>query len=389
MDSEFVLSADFSIDIVKNTQPNLHILTHETFVTLITDDKTTAAFDAFNSDYKMTHVEIEDLKLLHYVWHYTDNYRLLIIHANDKKPQTLRKLGVLAVDQLRLRKITDVVFNVSKDFTIDELKHYFQSVILWNYKFEMKTINRTVLIESMIFNLEGNYPNVDELEFYKVATKSTLFVRDFNNTRANIATPQYFEDLVRHVVKDAENVQNLEVITGKELYDKGLRIIYSVGKGNPIDPRLIQCLYKGNPDSDEVEYAIVGKGITFDCGGVNVKAHPEDMYCDKTGACTTLGVLKGLIELKLKVNVAFTFAIAENSIDGNSYRPSDIIKSYKGYTVEVANTDSEGRLVLIDAFAYVQEVYKPKNIIDLASLTGNIFYVFSTHHNYSVSIVVF
>lgn len=88
---------------------------------------------------------------------------------------------------------------------------------------------------------------------------------------------------------------------------------------------MVHLLYKGNPDSSEVDFAIVGKGITFDTGGLNLKAEPEDMYCDKTGCCTTIGVMKGVLQLNLNLNICFAFAIAENSIDANSYRPSDII----------------------------------------------------------------
>jgi leucyl aminopeptidase len=134
-----------------------------------------------------------------------------------------------------------------------------------------------------------------------------------------------------------------------------MNLFYAVGQGATSEPRCIVVNYKGNPDSDEVELALVGKGITFDTGGLNLKptGYIEDMYGDKGGACAVLGALYGSLELGLKKNVIFAMAYAENSIDNKSYKPMDIIKSLKGITVEIGNTDAEGRLVLADTMTYV------------------------------------
>ena len=111
------------------------------------------------------------------------------------------------------------------------------------------------------------------------------------------------ENIIHHVCQGCDKISEVGVIRGEELYKQGLKVFYSVGKGATDPPRLVHLVYRGNPHSETVEYAIAGKGITFDCGGVNVKAHPEDMYCDKAGCCTTLGILKGCIEMNLKMNV--------------------------------------------------------------------------------------
>jgi leucyl aminopeptidase len=129
----------------------------------------------------------------------------------------------------------------------------------------------------------------------------------------------------------------------------------------------------GNPETQDVELALVGKGLTFDTGGLNIKkTWMQEMYLDKTGACAVLGALHATLNLKPKKNVVFVAAIAENAVDSKSYKPGDIIKSLKGLTVEVGNTDAEGRLVLADALTYTCRHYKPKRIIDIASLTGSI-----------------
>jgi leucyl aminopeptidase len=153
-----------------------------------------------------------------------------------------------------------------------------------------------------------------------------------------------------------------------------MNLFYNVGKSASSEPRCVTVLYKGNPASDEVEMAFVGKGLTFDTGGLNLKPTGaiEDMYYDKAGACAVMGALKGAMELGIKKNVVFAMGFAENSIDSNSYKPLDIIKSMKGITVEIGNTDAEGRLVLADTFTFVQREYKPKKLVDLATLTGAI-----------------
>jgi len=129
---------------------------------------------------------------------------------------------------------------------------------------------------------------------------------------------------------------------------------FAVGKSASSEPRYVAVEYIGNPESKDIEYAIVGKGLTYDTGGLNLKPTNsiEDMYLDKSGACATLGALHGAIHSNLKKNIVFVVGLAENSIDSDSYKPMDIIKSRKGFTVEIGNTDAEGRLVLADTLTY-------------------------------------
>jgi len=119
--------------------------------------------------------------------------------------------------------------------------------------------------------------------------------------------------------------------------------------------------------------ALVGKGLTYDTGGLNIKKSTmEEMYSDKCGAAAVLGTLKATAELKLEKNIVFVFGIAENAIGSRVYKPGDIVKSLKGLTVEIGNTDAEGRLVLADAITYTCREYNPKKLIDVATLTGSI-----------------
>jgi len=132
--------------------------------------------------------------------------------------------------------------------------------------------------------------------------------------------------------------------------------------------------YKGREDSDEIDLALIGKGVTHDSGGLNIKTVNMDfMFGDKGGSCAVIGALVGILDLQPKKNVIFCCGFADNALDAKSYKPSDILTSYKGSTVEIGNTDAEGRLVMADCMSYVQRHYKVKKMFDLATLTGAIF----------------
>jgi len=132
-----------------------------------------------------------------------------------------------------------------------------------------------------------------------------------------------------------------------------LPLLHAVGKGSKNKPLLINLSFTNDPDSEET-HAFVGKGMVFDAGGLNIKptGSMEDMYMDKAGACAVFSAFSQAVELNLKINLTCTMAFAENFLGEEAYRPSDIIKSRKGLTVEIGNTDAEGRLILADAMTW-------------------------------------
>lgn len=180
------------------------------------------------------------------------------------------------------------------------------------------------------------------------------------------------EEQVKKLVEGQQAIKEVKIVRGQQLVELGMNLLYSVGMGAVSEPRCIAIYYRGNPDKEEVDVAMVGKGITFDTGGLHLKptGGMEQMYLDKGGACSVLGALHGTLELGIKMNVVFAMGLAENAIDAKCYKPMDIITSMKGYTVEIDNTDAEGRLILADTFTFVQREFKPKRLIDLATLTG-------------------
>ena len=163
-----------------------------------------------------------------------------------------------------------------------------------------------------------------------------------------------------------------KVFDEKELASLGMGGILAVGQGSVNKPRLIMLEYNGKKSVKTPDLVLVGKAITFDSGGVSLKPGlgMQDMKFDKSGGCNVLGIMQAVAELKLAKNVVALIPSAENMPDGNSYRPGDIIKTYSGKTVEIQNTDAEGRMILCDALHYAVKHLKPKAIIDMATLTG-------------------
>lgn len=185
--------------------------------------------------------------------------------------------------------------------------------------------------------------------------RSTELSRNLCSTRGGVADPDWMEQRIHELVKDHPNVKETRVLDAKMLQDLGMNLFYSVGKGADSQPRCVIVHYVGDSNrAEEVDHAFIGKGITFDTGGLNLKMMMiEDMYGDKGGSCAVIGALKGTLELNLKKNIIFACAFADNAIGSSAYKPGDIIKSMKGLSVEIGNTDAEGRLVLSDTFTYV------------------------------------
>jgi len=175
-----------------------------------------------------------------------------------------------------------------------------------------------------------------------------------------------------------------KVFTDVQLKEMGMNAILAVGGGSVNKPRLIMLEHKGRKGrggaKEGPDAVVVGKAVTFDSGGISIKpsANMEAMKFDKCGGCSVLGIMAAVAKLKLELNVVGLIPAAENMLSHTSYRPGDIIRTYSGKTVEVQNTDAEGRMILCDALAYAAKM-KPKAIVDLATLTGSIVVALGTH----------
>ena len=194
--------------------------------------------------------------------------------------------------------------------------------------------------------------------------------RDLVNDNADLITSTYLERTVKGLMKGRRHI-SIVILNKKELKAKGLNLHLAVNQGSPKEPKLIIVKYSGGKKGEGYT-AIVGKGMTFDTGGLNLKTtnHIETMKIDMSGAGAVCGILKNVLTLGLKKNLLFVLGLAENAIGSNAYKPGDVIVGYAGKSVEVGNTDAEGRLILADALSYLVKNYKPSKIIDMATLTG-------------------
>lgn len=200
-------------------------------------------------------------------------------------------------------------------------------------------------------------------------SRNALLCRDLVNDITEKSSPLLIVSEARKLTK----LKNMtcRVYGKKDLEKMKMGLLLAVNRGSKIPPQLIVLKYRGNPSSKK-SIACVGKGITFDSGGMNLKpsGHLETMRMDMAGAAAVLYTLKTAAELGLKKNIYGVMPLTENMLSNDSYRPGDVFRSYNGKTVEIGNTDAEGRLILADALAFTEDKLKPDCIIDMATLTG-------------------
>ncbi|OSM97496.1 leucyl aminopeptidase [Lonsdalea populi] len=194
--------------------------------------------------------------------------------------------------------------------------------------------------------------------------------KDLGNMPPNICNAAYLASQARQLA-DAYDYITTRVIGEQQMKELGMNAYLAVGQGSQNESLMSVIEYKGNPDADAKPIVLVGKGLTFDSGGISIKPADsmDEMKYDMCGAATVYGVMRMAAELELPLNIIGVLAGCENMVDGRAYRPGDILTTMSGQTVEVLNTDAEGRLVLCDALTYVER-FEPDVVIDIATLTG-------------------
>ncbi len=193
--------------------------------------------------------------------------------------------------------------------------------------------------------------------------------RDLGNLPGNICTPAYLADRARQLGRERAGLK-VHVLEEAEMRELGMGALLSVSRGSRQPPKLIVMEYSGGK-TGEAPYALVGKGVTFDAGGISLKPaiHMDEMKFDMCGAAAVFGAIDAAARLALPLNLIGVVPSSENLPDGDANKPGDIVRSMSGQTIEVLNTDAEGRLLLCDALTYTER-YKPACVIDIATLTG-------------------
>lgn len=285
--------------------------------------------------------------------------------------------AVLFASDLGLKKLD------SAEFTA----HFAAGFRLRSYKFETyKTVqkNKKPVKELVVV---GDISKA-AAKLYKAqdnTIEGVFLARDVTNEPPNVLYPDAY---AKRIKKELTPLGvKVEILDEKKMKTLGMGGIIAVGQGSAKKPRMVIMHWNGvtktkSKKATKGPFALVGKGVTFDTGGISIKpsAGMDQMKMDMGGSAAVVGAMKALALNKVKADVVAIVGLAENMPSDNAYRPGDIIKSYGGKTIEVLNTDAEGRLVLIDCLAYVQKKYKPKAIIDLATLTGAMMVALGTEY---------
>lgn len=238
---------------------------------------------------------------------------------------------------------------------------------------EPAPVERMVLVEMDA----GKIPAIEEgIGKGRIFAEATVTARDVAAGPPNLVTPEFLADRAQRLA--AQYGLQCQVLGPEEMEALGMGAILAVGQGSVHSPRMISIRYVGDPDSDRT-LGIVGKGITFDSGGISIKPaeNMDRMKYDKSGAAAVLGAVQGIAEMKVKANVLGVIGAAENLADARAYRPGDILRAMNGKTIEVVSTDAEGRLVLADALAHAVR-QGAQTVVDLATLTGGVVVALGT-----------
>ncbi|MAS87495.1 MAG: leucyl aminopeptidase [Micavibrio sp.] len=306
--------------------------------------------------------------------------RVLIMGIGDVKEitdQKLRQLGGKLQVALKTASAEKALYLYEEDkvLAVEKFNLIAEGLLRRNYVFDRyKTKKKEDEAKADIHSVTLD---AEELSAVKKGFKEVEaliggvdFTRDLVSMPPNDLYPESFAKIVEKELKPLG--VKVTIIDEKKLLKMGAGAIMAVGQGSARQPRMVVLEYNGKGKvSKTPDLAIVGKGITFDTGGYNIKtSNMHWMQFDMGGAGIVSGVMKSLALAKSKKHVVAVLALAENMVSSNAYRPSDIIKSLSGQTIEVLNTDAEGRLAMCDAMTYVQKEYKSKKLVDIATLTG-------------------
>ena len=299
--------------------------------------------------------------------------RALLLGMGDKKnldPEKTRNLTGKVVNKAKELGISEFVLIPFKNMDKEHLSAMVEGIKLSDYSFNnyKRDEDRNDLNQVRILIRNDMKNSQKIIQHSVVVSDAVIFTRDISNLPPNDCSPK---DLATLSKKLSENQKvKVRVIEKEEMKSYGFEGILAVGKGSASSPKLIVLEYSGSTKNRPI--VIVGKAVTFDTGGVSIKPSEkmEEMKFDKCGGCNVLGIMKAVSDLGLDTNVIGIIPAVENMPSGTSYRPGDIIKMYNRKTVEVLNTDAEGRIILGDALSFAVKTFAPKAIIDMATLTG-------------------
>ena len=318
-------------------------------------------------------LKTSDLKKNIFIFELTSKKKIALISIkNNLQSSDIENLGAEFYGRINHGKnsnyyvISDSIDSKNKNF----LGYFLHGLKLKSYEFKKyKTKNEIRVLSIQIIGNKNKPSNINQLKF-KALEAGTFYARDLVSEPGNVLHPDEYVKRINSLKKDGLRIN---VYDEKRLKKLGMHALLGVGQGSVRGSYLVTMEWNGAKNSSK-PLAFVGKGVCFDTGGYSLKPAKfmEDMTYDMAGSATVVGLMKNLALRKAKINAVGVVGLVENMVSGNAQRPGDIVKSYSGKTIEILNTDAEGRLVLADALTFTEKKFKPKLIIDLATLTGAI-----------------
>jgi len=298
---------------------------------------------------------------------------------DDRNDRNYRKIVKAAMGTIKGVRAESAVFSLDDQGSNDDDKYrQLRHLIEWagaelyvydetkSKKADPLALNKLAILLSEDDTELGEFALLDGVALVNGVSTA----RDLGNLPGNICTPTYLAEQAIELGKEHDALE-VSILDEDEMRQLGMHCLLSVGHGSDQPSKLIVMHYKGAEDADAKNHVLVGKGITFDTGGISLKpgAAMDEMKFDMCGAASVFGAMTALCEMDLDLNVVGIVAAAENMPSGRATKPGDIVTTMSGQTVEILNTDAEGRLVLCDALTYAER-FEPETVVDVATLTG-------------------
>ena len=363
------IKINYSKDTLKKPSSNLVLFCDEKF----SINKLKKNLSSSEYSYISDLLKNSDLKKNIFVFELNAKRKIVLISIkNNLRTAEIEKLGGELHGRINYGKNSE--YFIDSDTAISKKKnfisHFLHGLKLKSYEFDKYKSKKTKRLISIFVLGKKNKPSLQTQIKFKALEEGTFYARDLVSEPGNVLHPDEYAKRLNSLRKDGLKIN---VYDEKKLKKMGMYALLGVGQGSIRGSYLVTMEWTGAKNKSK-PLAFVGKGVCFDTGGYSLKParFMEDMTYDMAGSATVVGLMKNFALRKAKINAVGVVGLVENMVSGNAQRPGDIVKSYSGKTIEILNTDAEGRLVLADALTFTEKKFKPKFIVDLATLTGAI-----------------
>ena len=295
----------------------------------------------------------------------------LILVKKNLNIYEINNLGASLKNYIKTDKTIKNICILGNSFPEEIISEFAYGFELKSYTFNKYKSKKDDFVQSIDFSVKNSSSFKLKYKNFSSIKEGVFLARDLVSEPPNVLNPKKYTEEIKKLKKFGLKV---EVLNEKQMKKLGMHSLLGVGQGSENESFMVVIKWNGAKQNFGKPLAFVGKGVCFDTGGISLKParFMEEMKYDMGGSAVVVGLMKCLAKRKAKVNAIGVVGLVENMPDGNAQRPGDIVKSYSGKTIEVLNTDAEGRLVLADALTYTEKKFNPKFIIDLATLTGAI-----------------